>query len=150
MGKSHAVQGYLRAIEGPEPVGVHGIEVPHVVIDLGKAVLPRHPARADAPLRGTLAQIEPGQPLRGHEITPPVVEHAQLLQESRGELAVSVAGKPHLPRAGWVPQREIARGALDGDVVLLHVRLPPCGKCGMRNVNESVTPRTTLHRNSAL
>src|SRR5258705_339133 len=67
-----------------------------------------------APRSGTLAQIEAGQPLRRHDVAAPVIEHAQLLQESRRELAVSVAGKPDLPRARWVSQREVARGALDG------------------------------------
>src|SRR2546422_10629509 len=60
---------------------------------------------------------------------------AQLLQESRRELAVPMTRKPDLPRAGWIPQREIARGARHTDVVLLHVRLPPVrnAECGMRN-----------------
>src|SRR6266516_2450149 len=135
LGIPQGVHCHTCPIEGPEHLRVHCIEVPHVVLDLGEAILSRHPACTDTPLRRTLAQIEPGQPLRGHEVAPPIVEHAQLLQESRRELAVSVAREPHLPRAGWVPQREITRGALDRDVVLLHVRLPPVrnAECGMRN-----------------
>src|SRR5256712_3633899 len=145
LGKPQRVHRHPRAIEGSEHVRVHGIEGQHVVIDYGEAIFPRHPARADAPLRGTLAQIEPGQPLRRHEVAPPVVEHAQLLQESRCELAVSVARKPHLTRAGWVPQREVARGALDGQVMLFQAQVTKTVtiSCG------SATNRTVLPRPSS-
>src|SRR5882724_8575504 len=130
---SQGVQGHLRASEGPEHVRVYGIEVSHVVIDLGEPILARHPARADAPLRGTLAQVEPGQALRRHEVTPPVVEHAQLLQESTCELTISVARKPDLPNPPrTVAQGEVACAASHSDVVLLHLPTPNA-ECGMRN-----------------
>src|SRR6266566_3512437 len=112
------------------PQGVHchtcPIEGPDVVLDLGEPILSRHPACADASLRRTLAQIEPGQPLGGHEIAPPIVEHAQLLQESRRELAVSVARKPDLPHPRrTIAQSEVPRGTRHTDVVLLQLPLPP-------------------------
>src|SRR5213595_2848351 len=80
LGIPQGVHRHTCAIEGPEHRRVHGIEVPHVVLDLGEPILSRHPACANASLRRTLAQIEPGQPLRRDEITMPIVEHAQLLQ----------------------------------------------------------------------
>src|SRR5207249_1607136 len=107
--------------EGPEDLRVHGIEVSHVVLDLGEPILSRHPACANASLRRTLAQIEPGQPLRRDEITMPIVEHAQLLQESRRELAVSMTRKPdlaYLPRART--QGEVACRATHRKVMFLH------------------------------
>src|SRR5213080_4289514 len=125
LGIPQGVHCHTCAIEGPEHLGVHGIEVPHVVLDLGEPILSRHPACADASLRRTLAQIEPGQPLRRDEITTPIVEHAQLLQESRRELAVSVTrdpALPHPPRA--VTQGEVACAASHSDVVLLHLPTP--------------------------
>src|SRR6266705_3032736 len=125
LGIPQGVHCHTCPIEGPEHLRVHGIEVPHVVLDLGEPILSRHPACADASLRRTLAQIEPGQPLRRDEITTPIVEHAQLLQESRRELAVSVTRKPdlpHPPRA--VAQGEVACAASHSHVVLLHLPTP--------------------------
>src|SRR6266516_4179088 len=125
LGIPQGVHCHTCPIEGPEHLRVHGIEVPHVVLDLVVPILSRHPACADAPLRRTLAQIEPGQPLRRDEITTPIVEHAQLLQESRCELAVSVAREPdfpHLPRPRT--QGEVACAASHSDVVLLHLPTP--------------------------
>src|SRR2546425_7023632 len=149
LGIPECVHAHPRAIEGPEHLRVHRIEVPHVVLDLGEPILPRHPTCANASLRRSLAQIEPRQPLRRDEITMPIVEHAQLLQESRRELAVSVARKPDLPHPRRaIAQSEIPRGTRHTDVVLLHVPFPNA-ECGMRNVRVSVTPRMTLHRSSA-
>src|SRR5437867_5694515 len=122
LGIPECVHAHPRAIEGPEHLRVHRIEVSHVVVDLAEPILPRHPACTDTPLRRTLAQIEPGQPLRGHEIAPPIVEHAQLLEESRRELAVPVTHKPDLPNPRRaLAQREITRGTRHTDPVLLHV-----------------------------
>src|SRR3989454_4650842 len=145
LGIPQCMHRHARAIERLEHVRVHGIQVRDVVVDLGETILPRHPARADAALRGALAQVEPRQPLRRHQIAPPIVELAQLLQESRGELAISVTGEPHLPRAGWVPQREIACGALDGQVMLFQAQVTKTVtiSCG------SATNRTVLPRPSS-
>src|SRR5438876_2488523 len=128
LGIPQGVHCHTCAIEGSEHLRVHGIEVPHVVLDLAEPILSRHPACADTPLRRTLAQIEPGQPLRRDEITMPIVEHAQLLQESRRELAVSVARKPdfpHLPRART--EGEVACRATHRKVMFLHTCLPQRG-----------------------
>src|SRR5712691_13318811 len=133
LGIPQGVHCHTCPIEGPELLRVHGTDVPHVVLDLGEPILSRHPACANASLRRTLAQIEPGQPLRRDEITTPIVEHAQLLQESRRELAVSVTREPdlpHPPRA--VAQGEVACAASHSDVVLLHLPTPNA-ECGMRN-----------------
>src|SRR6266581_3606215 len=133
LGIPQGVQCHTCAIEGPEHLRVHGIEVPHVVLDLAEPILSRHPACADTPLRRTLAQIEPGQPLRRDEITMPIVEHAQLLQESRRDLAVSVTRKPGVPNPPrTVAQGEVACAASHSDVVLLHLPTPNA-ECGMRN-----------------
>src|ERR1041385_399177 len=148
LGIPECVHAHPRAIEGPEHVRVHAIEVPHIVIDLGKTIFPRHPGCADASLRRTLTQIEPGQPLGGHEIAPPIVEHAQLLEESRRELAVAVTCEPHLRHARAIAQREVPRGTRHADVMFLHSPFPNA-ECGMQNVRVSVTPRAILHCNSA-
>src|SRR6266566_5279002 len=126
LGIPQGVHCHTCRIEGPEHLRVHCIEVPHVVLDLGEPILSCHPACADASLRRTLAQIEPGQPLGGHEIAPPIVEHAQLLQESRRELAVSVARKPDLPHPPrTISQSEVPRGTRHTHVLLLQLPLPP-------------------------
>src|SRR5438876_875604 len=128
LGIPQGVHCHTCAIEGPEDLRVHGIEVSHVVLDLGEPILSRHPGCANASLRRTLAQIEPGQPLRRDEITMPIVEHAQLLQESRRELAVSMTRKPdlaYLPRART--QGEVACRATHRKVMFLHTCLPQRG-----------------------
>src|SRR5437879_5281895 len=128
LGIPECVHPHPRAIEGPKHLRVHRIEVPHVVLDLGEPILPRHPTCANASLRRSLAQIEPRQPLRRDEITMPIVEHAQLLQESRRELAVSMTRKPdlaYLPRART--QGEVACRATHRKVMFLHTCLPQRG-----------------------
>src|SRR6266550_349811 len=146
LGIPQGVHCHTCAIEGPEHLRVHGIEVPHVVLDLGEPILSRHPACANASLRRTLAQIEPGQPLRRDEITMPIVEHAQLLQESRPELAVPMTRKPDLPNPPrTVAQGEVACAASHSDVVLLHLPRP---QCGMWNA-ESTSTRQFRIPNSA-
>src|SRR5438128_208605 len=139
LGIPQGVHCHTCPIEGPEHLRVHGIEVPHVVLDLGEPILSRHPACADASLRRTLAQIEPGQPLRRDEITTPIVEHAQLLEESRRELAVPMTRKPNVPNPPrTVAQGEVACAASHSDVVLLHLPTPNA-ECGMWNAESTST-----------
>src|SRR5882724_8278221 len=146
LGIPQCVHGYRAAIEESEHIGVHGIEVLHVVVDLAQSILTGHPARADAPLRGTLAQIEAGQPLRRHEVAPPVVEHAQLLQETCGELAVPVTHEPDFARLPTT-EREVPRHARDCEAMLLHhhVTRMVTISCGPAS-NRTVLPRPSSTR----
>src|SRR5438874_2691663 len=145
------VHRHTRAIDPPEAVGVHRVQVPHVVVDLRQAIFPRQPGRPDAALGGTLGQVEARQALGRDEVAPAVVQHAQLFQEPGGQLTVAVTREPDLPRTGRASQREIARRARDRHPVFLQAPLPSMrnGKFGMRNVKLGVLARMTLNCNSA-
>jgi len=113
-------------------------------LDLGEPILPRHPARADAPLRGTLAQVEPGQALRRHEVTPPVVEHAQILQNRPASWPYPWHANrpPHLPRART--QGEVACRAIHRKVMFLHTCLPQRGRGSRKAEQSGNVPRSAF------
>src|SRR4029077_9543600 len=118
------MHGHRRAIHAGEDGGVDRVQIVHIVIDLCQPIFARHPARSNAPLRGTLAQVEPRQSLRRHEVAVPIIEHAQLFEEATRELRVPMADEPHLtgsrPRRA---QRVIAHGSLRPNAMFIHVQV---------------------------
>src|SRR6266536_2502405 len=146
LGETQRVHGHPRPIERSENVRVDRVEILHVILDLGQAVLARHPARADAALGGTLTEVEPGQAFGGDEQAVAVVEDSELFEEAGRQLAVAVTRKPHLARLA-AAEREVSRHARDGEVMLLHRHVTrivtiSCGSA----TNRTVLPRPSSTR----
>src|SRR6266480_1702740 len=140
LGETECVEAHLRAIEHPEDVVVHGIEIADVVFNFGEAVVARHPARANAPLRGAVRDVKARQPLRCDQVAPAVVEHIELLEEPRRELCVPVTDEPHVdgPRG---TTGEVAGLPGHRETVLLHqVTRIVTISCGSAT-NRTVFPR---------